>query len=94
MTVAENDEGFLTGSFQRLRAVDFSIAVACSCCTRMLADMGAEEDRGCRGETIGRAAPRRLLAAALPQLAIPANLIRKLLTIRKIPDGRSQEELP
>ncbi len=42
MTIAGNDEGNTTGSFQGLRVLDFSTTIAGPHCTRMLADMGAE----------------------------------------------------
>src|ERR1700736_5015754 len=42
MTIAGNDEGNATGSFQGLRVLDFSTTIAGPHCTRMLADMGAE----------------------------------------------------
>jgi len=42
MTIAGNDEGIATGSFQGLRVLDFSTTIAGPHCTRMLADMGAE----------------------------------------------------
>ena len=42
MTIAEADEGRLTGCFAGLRVIDFSTTIAGPHCARMLADMGAE----------------------------------------------------
>src|SRR3979411_1886573 len=42
MTIAGNDEGNLTKSFQDLRVLDFSTTIAGPHCARMLADMGVE----------------------------------------------------
>lgn len=42
MTVSENDEGNLTKSFDGLRVLDFSTAIAGPHGTRMFADIGAE----------------------------------------------------
>jgi CoA:oxalate CoA-transferase len=61
MTIAGNDEGNTTGSFQGLRVLDFSTTIAGPHCTRMLADMGAEvikiEQAG--GETMRTRPPLR-----------------------------------
>ena len=61
MTMAGNDEGNTTGSFQGLRVLDFSTTIAGPHCTRMLADMGAEvikiESAG--GETMRTRPPLR-----------------------------------
>src|SRR5262249_41598978 len=42
MTIADKDEGHLTGCFAGLRVIDFSTTIAGPHCARMLADMGAE----------------------------------------------------
>src|SRR5438477_11640581 len=42
MTITENDESRLTGSYSGLRVLDFSTTIAGPHCARMLADMGAE----------------------------------------------------
>jgi crotonobetainyl-CoA:carnitine CoA-transferase CaiB-like acyl-CoA transferase len=42
VVVAENDKSNLTGSFEKLRVLDFSTTIAGPHCTRMLADLGAE----------------------------------------------------
>ena len=42
MTIADRDEGRLTGCFAGLRVIDFSTTIAGPHCARMLSDMGAE----------------------------------------------------
>jgi crotonobetainyl-CoA:carnitine CoA-transferase CaiB-like acyl-CoA transferase len=42
VVVVENDKSNLTGSFEKLRVLDFSTTIAGPHCTRMLADLGAE----------------------------------------------------
>jgi CoA:oxalate CoA-transferase len=61
MTVARNDEGIATGSFQGLRVLDFSTTIAGPHCTRMLADMGAEviKIESAEGETMRTRPPLR-----------------------------------
>jgi len=61
MTIAGNDEGNATGSFQGLRVLDFSTTIAGPHCTRMLADMGAEviKIESVGGETMRTRPPLR-----------------------------------
>jgi CoA:oxalate CoA-transferase len=61
MTIAGNDEGILTRSFQGLRVLDFSTTIAGPHCTRMLADMGAEviKIEAADGETMRTRPPVR-----------------------------------
>jgi CoA:oxalate CoA-transferase len=61
MTIAGNDEGNATGSFQGLRVLDFSTTIAGPHCTRMLADMGAEviKVESVGGETMRTRPPLR-----------------------------------
>ena len=61
MTIADNDEGNLTSSFEGLRVLDFSTTIAGPHCTRMLADMGAEviKIETAEGETMRTRPPVR-----------------------------------
>ena len=76
MTVADNDEGNLTKSFQGLRVLDFSTTIAGPHCTRMLADMGAEviKIETTEGETMRTRPPvRNNCSTAFGQLNIGKN---------------------
>ncbi len=61
MTMADHDEGNLTGSFAGLRVLDFSTTIAGPHCARMLADMGAEviKIETAEGETMRTRPPVR-----------------------------------
>jgi crotonobetainyl-CoA:carnitine CoA-transferase CaiB-like acyl-CoA transferase len=87
MTVADNDEGNLTRSFQGLRVLDFSTTIAGPHCTRMLADMGAEviKIETAEGETMRTRPPvRNNSSTAFGQLNIGKN---SLVLDLKSPDG-------
>ncbi len=76
MTLADNDEGNLTKSFQGLRVLDFSTTIAGPHCTRMLADMGAEviKVETTEGETMRTRPPvRNNCSTAFGQLNIGKN---------------------
>ena len=61
MTMADRDEGRLTGCFAGLRVIDFSTTIAGPHCARMLADMGAEviKIETSEGETMRTRPPMR-----------------------------------
>ena len=87
MTVADNDEGNLTKSFQGLRVLDFSTTIAGPHCTRMLADMGAEviKIETAEGETMRTRPPLRdNCSTVFGQLNIGKN---SLVLDLKSPDG-------
>jgi len=42
MTIPQDNEDHLTGSYSGLRVLDFSTTIAGPHCARMLADLGAE----------------------------------------------------
>ena len=76
MTLADDDEGNLTKSFQGLRVLDFSTTIAGPHCTRMLADMGAEviKIETTEGETMRTRPPvRNNCSTAFGQLNIGKN---------------------
>jgi crotonobetainyl-CoA:carnitine CoA-transferase CaiB-like acyl-CoA transferase len=76
MTLADNDEGNLTKSFEGLRVLDFSTTIAGPHCTRMLADMGAEviKIETTEGETMRTRPPvRNNCSTAFGQLNIGKN---------------------
>ncbi|WP_461354997.1 CaiB/BaiF CoA transferase family protein [Bradyrhizobium sp. USDA 4454] len=75
-TIAADDEGNLTGSFDGLRVLDFSTTIAGPHCTRMLADMGAEviKIEPAEGETMRTRPPlRNQCSTAFGQLNIGKN---------------------
>jgi len=75
-TLADNDEGNLTKSFEGLRVLDFSTTIAGPHCTRMLADMGAEviKIETTEGETMRTRPPvRNNCSTAFGQLNIGKN---------------------
>jgi crotonobetainyl-CoA:carnitine CoA-transferase CaiB-like acyl-CoA transferase len=76
MTIAGNDEGFLTKTFDGLRVLDFSTTIAGPHCTRMLADMGAEviKIETAEGETMRTRPPvRNNCSTAFGQLNVGKN---------------------
>ena len=73
MTVAGNEAGNSTKSFQGLRVLDFSTTIAGPHCTRMLADTGAEviKIETAEGETMRTRPPvRNNCSTAFGQLNI------------------------
>ncbi|WP_342723320.1 CoA transferase [Bradyrhizobium sp. B097] len=75
-TIAADDEGNLTRSFDGLRVLDFSTTIAGPHCTRMLADMGAEviKIEPAEGETMRTRPPmRNHCSTAFGQLNIGKN---------------------
>ncbi|MGA7809333.1 CaiB/BaiF CoA transferase family protein [Bradyrhizobium sp.] len=87
MTIADNDEGNLTGCFGGLRVLDFSTTIAGPHCARMLADMGAEviKVETAEGETMRTRPPvRNGCSTVFGQL----NVGKKSLVLDlKSPDG-------
>jgi CoA:oxalate CoA-transferase len=76
MTIAGNDEGNATKSFQGLRVLDFSTTIAGPHCARMLADMGAEviKIEQVEGETMRTRPPlRNGCSTAFGQLNVGKN---------------------
>jgi crotonobetainyl-CoA:carnitine CoA-transferase CaiB-like acyl-CoA transferase len=61
VVVTENDKSNLTGSFEKLRVLDFSTTIAGPHCARMLADLGAEviKVESSEGETMRIRPPLR-----------------------------------
>ena len=61
MTIADADEGRLTGCYAGLRVIDFSTTIAGPHCARMLADLGAEviKVETSEGETMRTRPPMR-----------------------------------
>ena len=87
MTIAEDDEGNLTSSFEGLRVLDFSTTIAGPHCTRMLADMGAEviKIETAEGETMRTRPPvRNNCSTVYGQLNVGKNSV--VLDL-KSPDG-------
>ena len=87
MTLADNDEGNLTKSFEGLRVLDFSTTIAGPHCTRMLADMGAEviKIETTEGETMRTRPPvRNNCSTAFGQLNVGKN---SLVLDLKSPEG-------
>jgi crotonobetainyl-CoA:carnitine CoA-transferase CaiB-like acyl-CoA transferase len=76
MTIADDDEGNLTKSFDGLRVLDFSTTIAGPHCTRMLADTGAEAIKieTAEGETMRTRRPlRNSCSTAFGQLNVGKN---------------------
>ena len=87
MTIADNDEGNLTRSFEGLRVLDFSTTIAGPHCTRMLADMGGEviKIETAEGETMRTRPPlRNSCSTAFGQLNVGKT---SLVLDLKSPDG-------
>ena len=87
MTIADGDEGRMTGSYAGLRVIDFSTTIAGPHCARMLADMGAEviKIETSEGETMRTRPPvRNGCSTTFGQL----NVGKKSLVLDlKSPDG-------
>src|ERR1700754_2825791 len=94
MTIAGNDEGITTRSFQGLRVLDFSTTIAGPHCTRMLADMGAEvvKVESVEGETMRTRPPVRnnsssvfgQLNAGKKSLVLDLKSLKAIEVIRKL----------